>query len=372
MICNLNRFAAIFRKECMHILRDPFTIIFSMLLPLVVVIILSNSVEFNLKEIATVVVDHDKTIESRRLVESFGSSNYFKVYHEDSPEKAFDEIVKENAKVELFIPPGFGRDISDGRCPKVQLLLDGADNSSVAAIMNYINTLSITAVPKIIGHGIEKTAPYEIKERFLFNPELDSKWFAIPGLAAVIIAIVAILLTTLTICREWEQGSMELLMSSPVRSSELILGKIAPYAVLSFIGFFIVYLGARMLFGVPMVGSNLLLFAATSLFILNYLGIGLFISITTKSQQLAIQKALTIGLMPTSMLSGFIFPIEYMPAVLRYLTTIFPARWYVEIARNAFLQGSSFSDLSFNFIILSGQLVFIVTLAIMKFKRNLE
>jgi ABC-2 type transport system permease protein len=294
------------------------------------------------------------------------------VYYEDSMGKVFVEIVKEIANVYLFIPPGFGNNISDGKCPKVQILLDGADNSSVAAIMNYINTLSITAVPKIIGHEVSNVAPYEIKERFLFNPELNSKWFAIPGLAAVIIAIVAILLTTLTICREWEQGSMELLMSSPVRSSELILGKIAPYAILSFIGFFVVYLGARILFGVPMVGSNLLLFAATSLFILNYLGIGLFISITTKSQQLAIQKALTIGLMPTSMLSGFIFPIEYMPVTLRYLTTIFPARWYVEIARNAFLQGSSFSDLSLNFIILFGQLIFIVIMAITKFKRNLE
>ncbi|MDR1475776.1 MAG: ABC transporter permease [Holosporales bacterium] len=372
MIFKLSRFTAIFKKEFMHILRDPFTIMFSMLLPLIVVIILGNSVEFNLNAISTVVVDHDKTSSSKKLIESFRSSDYFKVYNKDSPEKAFDEIVKEKAKVELFIPPGFGRAVNCGKSPRVQILLDGADNSSVAAIMNYINTLSITAIPKIIGHEIKSAPPYEIKERFLFNPELNSKWFAIPGLAAVIIAIVAILLTTLTICREWEQGSMELLMSSPVKSSELMLGKISPYAILSFLGFFIVYLGARLLFGVPMVGSNVILFSATLLFILNYLGIGLFISVTTKSQQIAIQKALTIGLMPTSMLSGFIFPIEYMPVVLKYLTVIFPARWYVEIARNAFLQGSSFSDLFLNFSILFVQLILIVALSILKFKRNLE
>ncbi|MDR1034756.1 MAG: ABC transporter permease, partial [Holosporales bacterium] len=129
MIFNLTRFAAIFKKEYMHISRDPFTIIFSMLLPLIIVIILGNSVEFNLNEIAAVAVDHDKTSESKRLIEAFGSSNYFKVYYEDSLGKAFDEIVKENAKVELFIPPGFGKNIIDGKCPNVQILLDGADNS---------------------------------------------------------------------------------------------------------------------------------------------------------------------------------------------------------------------------------------------------
>ncbi|MDR0744637.1 MAG: ABC transporter permease [Holosporales bacterium] len=371
MSFSLARFDAIFKKEFMHIFRDPFTIMFSMLLPLIIVIILGNSVEFNLNEISTVVVDHDKTPESRKLIETFSSSNYFKIYLEDSPKKAFDEIVKENAKVELFVPCGFGKDISDGKSPKVQLLLDGADNSSVAAIMNYIGMISSLAVTKIAGHERQETPLFKIKERFLFNPELNSKWFTIPGLGAVIIAIVAILLTTLTICREWEQGSMELLMSSPVQSSELILGKIAPYAILSGVGFFIVYLGARILFKVPMVGSHIILFSATFLFILNYLGIGLFISVTTKSQQLAIQKALMVGLMPTAMLSGFIFPIEYMPPALRCLTTIFPARWYVEIARNAFLQGSSFEDLSFNFTILFGQLILIVTVAILKFKRSL-
>jgi ABC-2 type transport system permease protein len=366
------RFGAIFKKEVMHIMRDPFTLIFSMLLPIIVVIILGNSVEFNLKEIATVVVDHDQTSESRNLIESFWSSNYFKVRAENCPTKAFTDIVEENGKVALFIPPGFGKALHNGQSPMAQLLLDGADNSAVAAIMSYIGSISITSVSKIFDHKVKIEPPYKIEERFLFNPELNSKWFAIPGLAAVIIAIVAILLTTLTICKEWEQGAMELLMSSPIKSIELILGKIAPYAILSSLGFFIVYIGARVFFGVPMVGSHWILFSATGLFILDYLGIGLFISVTTKSQQLAIQKALLVGLLPTSMLSGFIFPIEYMPFALRCLTTIFPARWYVEIARNAFLQGGSFGDISFNFMILFGQLFIIVTAAIAKFKRSLE
>jgi ABC-2 type transport system permease protein len=372
MNASLNRFYSIFKKECMHILRDPFTLTFSMLLPIVVIILLGNSLEFNLKEISTVVVDHCKTFESRKLIETFSSSGYFKTYNTDCVNEAFDEIIKENAKVEIFIPPNFSKSIHNDSGAKVQILLDGADNSSVAAVLNYINIIKTKAIEKITGVNTIKKLPLQIKERFLFNPELNSKWFTTPGLSAVIIALVAILLTTLTICREWEQGSMELLLASPVKSVELMLGKIVPYAILSSIGFFIVYIGARLLFNLPVVGSHWILFSSTFLFILNYLAIGLFISVTTKSQQLAIQKAMTIGLMPTSLLSGFVFPVEYMPLVLKWISAIFPARWYVEIVRNAFLQGSTFEDLFFNFAVLFVQLIIFMIAAICKFKRVLE
>lgn len=366
-----NRFKSVFRKECMHILRDPFTLLLSMLLPFLVVIILGNSIEFNLNKISTVVVDHDKTEESRKLIETFNSSNYFKTYYRDSPNEAFEEIICEKAKAEIVIPPKFGENIRVGKPINVQVMVDGADNSSVSAIMNYLGIISSAAVTKIIGYPPDFVPPVNIKERYLFNPELNSKWFAIPGLSAVIIAIVAILLTALTICREWEQGSMELLMSTPIRSSELMLGKLFPYAILGSIGFMIVYICARTLFKVPVVGSHIILFSATLLFIINYLGIGLYISVTTKIQQVAVQKALIIGLLPTSLLSGFIFPIEYMPSALRCLTVLFPARWYVNIARNEFLQGSSFEDLIIPFSMLFIQSIFIISASILKFKRSL-
>lgn len=372
MSFKFNRLKSVFRKECMHIARDPFTLLFSMCLPFLVVLILGNSIEFNLNEISTVVVDHDKTEESRKLIESFGSSNYFKIYYAESPERAFDDIVREKAKAEMVIPPNFAENIRTNKQISVQILLDGADNSSVSAILGYLATISSSSVSKVMDYKIKNILPLNIKERYLFNPELNSKWFAIPGLTAVIIAIVAILLTSLTICREWEQGSMELLISTPVQSTELILGKITPYAVLSSIGFIIVYLCARLLFNVPMVGSHMILFSATLLFIINYLGIGLLISVTTKIQQVAVQKALIIGLLPTSLFSGFIFPISYMPEVLQWITAAFPARWYVDIARNEFLQGSSLSDLITPFSILTLQSVLIIVAAISKFKRSLD
>lgn len=366
------RFRAIFIKEFRHIIRDRFVLIFSFVLPFIVVLILGNSIEFNLSKINTAVVDHDQTAASLRLQEIVASSGYFKLQKSHSPSDAFGKILNEKAKLALIIAPHFGRDLESGKAAKIQVLVDGADNSSLAAIGNYLNSLKELAEAKLLFHGERQTNKLQIKERFLFNHELNSKWFSLPGLTAVIIGIIAILLTTLTICKEWEHGSMELLMSTPVQAAELILGKILPYAILSNIGFFIVYLSARLVFHVPLVGSNFLLFFATLLFILSYLGIGLLVSLTTKVQQVAVQKALIIGMLPTSLLSGFIFPVEYMPTVFRYLTVFFPPRWYVLIARNQFLQGSSISDLWLPFLLLTIQTILIVSYAITRYKRSLE
>lgn len=372
------RFLAIIKKERMHVLRDPFVMMLALLLPFLVVILLGYSIEFNLKNISMVVVDHDHSLASQRLVESFGSSSYFLPYYRDNPQQLFDEIVEERAKVGIFIPPGFARHLELNSSEAVQVMVDGADNSSISAVINYLNTMQVKARDRIRGfdtRDLAKTtspSPVTIVERYLFNPELNSKWFAIPGLGAVVIAVVAILLTTLTICKEWEHGSMELLMSTPVSSSELMLGKIVPYAILAAMGFLVVYLTARLLFHVPVRGGHLALAVFTMLFIVDYLGVGLYISVTTKEQQLAVQKALIIGLLPTSMLSGFIFPIKYMPKVLQLFTMIFPARWYVDAVRGIFLHGNAFIELLKPLVILGIQGVAILYAAIRSFKRSLE
>ena len=362
------RLNAVFRKECMHILRDPFTMLLSLLLPFLIIVILGNSIEFNMKNISTIVVDHDKTEESRKLIDAFSSSNYFKIIYTNEPERALDLVVDEVARAIIFIPPSFAQNIKKGAQANVQILIDGSDNSSVGAVSNYLATIRAIACKQL--KQVELKSPIAIKERFLFNAELNSRWFAIPGLAAVIIAIVAILLTALTICREWEQGSMELLMSTPVKSVELMLGKILPYAVLASIGFIIVFLSARFLFHVPFVGKYWILSLGTITFIMNYLGIGLYISVTTTQQDVAVQKALIIGMLPTALLSGFLFPIEYMPNIMQYMTVVFPPRWYIEIARNQFLQGGSFADLWLPFLMLILQSIVIVYGAIKKFRRK--
>jgi ABC-2 type transport system permease protein len=363
------RTAAIFQKEFKHILRDPFTLLLTLFLPVAIVLILGNSMEFNLKEISTVVIDHDKTKESKKLVETLGSSQYFKTYPMENPQEAMTEIAREKAKAAVYIPPNFDNRISTGQSAEIQMIVDGADNTYSAAISNYISGIKNLAVKKIL--NLDANDDF-FQIRFLFNPELTSAWFAVPGLSALIIALVSILLTSLTICREFELGSMELLLSTPVKTGEIIVGKLFPYAFLSWIGFGIVHSAARWIFGVPFEGSWWILLSATAIFILDYLALGLLISVVAKEQQLAVQMALGIGLIPTMLLSGFIFPVEYMPTFFRYLTMIFPAKWYMEIVRSVYLKAIPFEALvqQFLFIILQGMIL--VTVSIAKFRRSIE
>ncbi|GHU13384.1 membrane protein [Alphaproteobacteria bacterium] len=390
---NLARCKSIFQKEGKHILRDPFTLILALLLPFLIVIIFGNAFEFNLKDISMVVVDHDKSQESRQLIETFSSSGYFKTYFTESPEDAIAEIHNEKAKIALIIPPDFDKRVSSGQAD-VQIIVDGADNTSLNAVRGYITRIGVLASLKLYPFSASRasktyaryTCNVEASSAkvnasgattgsnvmLVFNPELDSKWFTIPGLSAVIIALVSILLTSLTICKEREQGSMELLLSTPVKSVEIIVGKILPYALLGWIGFGIVYAAARFLYEIPFFGHHWILLLGTAIFILDYLAIGLFISITATQQQMAVQMALIIGLLPTMLLSGFVFPIEYMPRPLQYITMIFPARWYIEITRCEFLKASEFADLVVPFAALIILGIVIITAAIKKFKDTLE
>jgi ABC-2 type transport system permease protein len=369
MSFDYRRCKSIFQKETKHILRDPFTLILAVIIPLLIVMILGNSIEFNLKEISTVVVDHDKTKESQELIRTFNSSNYFKTYFKDSPSEAFQEILKENARVVLYIPPDFDKNIASGQIAKAQILLDGANNSTVTAVNSYLYNISTMASAKITNTPIQNEF---LKTRLLFNPELNSKWFAIPGLTAVIVAIVCILLTSLTICKEYELGSMELLLSTPIEPTEIIIGKVIPYAFLGWAGFCIVYFASKFVFDVPFFGNFWILLLATMIFIIDYLAIGMYISVTARQQQVAVQIALILGLLPTALLSGFVFPVEYMPKLLQYFAMIFPAKWYMTVIRAEFLKASPISDLMMPLIILSSQGIIVICATVSKFRRTLE
>jgi len=368
-----HRAAAIFSKEFKHILRDPFTLIIALLLPLLIVLILGNSIEFNIRSINMAYADADRTESSRKLIETFGSSNYFKTYPLESPDDGFNEILAERARAVLVVPPGFERDISANGTGAVQVMLDGADNSSIMAIMNYMMTINKNAYFKI--NDIPRNSVAEkltFKSRYLFNPELNSQWFSVPGLSAVIIALVAIMLTTLTICREWERGSMEMLLSTPATTLEIIAGKVLPYAILSFIGFVLVFIVARTVFGVPFVGSYTALVLGTLLFILGYLAMGLYISVSTHKQDVAIQFACIIGLLPAIVLSGFVFPVEYMGRTYQIVSSVFPARFYIDLSRDQFLKGSSIGDLWFAFVAIGAIAIVLLVACLTRFKRTLE
>jgi len=367
------RATAIFSKEFKHILRDPFTLIMALLLPLMIVLILGNSIEFNIRSINMAYYDADRTQSSRQLIETFGSSNYFRPYAVANPGDGFDDILAERARAVVVVPPNFEQEIMSGRTGNIQVMVDGADNSSIMAVINYLATINTNAQLKIMDMPPEMVKrPLGIKTRYLFNPELNSRWFSVPGLAAVIIALVAIMLTTLTICREWEKGSMEMLLSTPATTLEIIVGKVLPYAILSFIGFILVFIIARIVFGVPFVGSYAVIILATLLFIFGYLAMGLFISVSTHKQEVAIQFAMIAGLLPTIVLSGFIFPIEYMSRGYRIISDMFPARFYIDITRNQFLKGSHISELWLQFVALAAIATILLIACLRRFKRTLE
>jgi ABC-2 type transport system permease protein len=364
------RAAAIARKEWFHIRRDPFTLALALVLPLAMVIIYGVAIDFNIKDVRLSVNDSDRSQTSRRLLDTFSSSDYFRLRPVVSPAAAVQDVTGERARAALIIPPRFEKDLLAGRGAQAQILLDGADNSTVGPVSQYVTTIQTLASERIA--GADMTPPYELRTRYLFNPELNSRWFVIPGLIVVIMAILSIFLTALTVAREWENGSMELLLSTPVEPVEIIVGKAAPYAALAVLAVAFVYVIARSVFGVPFVG-NLAVFAlGCLLFLITYLAQGLLISVITRQQTIAMQFSMLTGMLPSNLLSGFVFPIASMPSFFWYFTMLLPARWFMVISRRTFLEGSSLVELAVPFAALALSCVVMVALAAKRFKRTLE
>ncbi|MDR2464175.1 MAG: ABC transporter permease [Holosporales bacterium] len=366
----MRRVLSIFRKEIYHIVRDPFTLIMALVMPVIMVLMFGSAVEFNVQNVATTYIDESKTPSSLTFLNLLGSSKYFQLTSTDNIFSGYKRMEREQAKALIIIPPTFEYDVLGNNTGHIQILLDGTDNTAIGAIGGYIGFVQAKAcseICKITEHSTVKLVP-----KFLFNPELNSQWFIVPGLAAVVMAILSILLTALTISREWERGSMELLLSTPVRPLEIVVGKIMPYAILGLVSVIVVYIVARTFYSVPFVGSHLVFFCGTILFLFAYLGLGLLVSTVVRNQQAAVQIAMAVGLMPSMLFSGFIFALEHMPFVFKCIATIFPARWYVTIARDQFLKGSSLQDLWLPFTALSISAYFIVQLCVAKFKRTLE
>jgi ABC-2 type transport system permease protein len=367
----VRRVLAIFKKEVYHIVRDPFSLLIALVMPVMMVLMFGSAIEFNVQDIATTYVDQSNTPASRTFLNLMGSSGYFKLFRSDSISSGCERLETEKAKALIIIPSTFERDVLGRKQGQIQVLLDGTDNSSISAVSGYLGVVQNQAIAEITQKFDEKPK-VQVVSRFLFNPELSSQWFIVPGLTAVIMAILSILLTALTVSREWENGSMELLLSTPIRPIEIIGGKILPYAGLGLLSVLVVYLVARLLYGVPFVGSHLVFATGTLIFLFAYLGLGLLVSTSVKTQQAAVQIAMVVGLMPSMLFSGFIFPLEHMPQVFKSIATIFPARWYVQIARDQFLKGSTFRALLYPFASLTFHLFLIISVCLVKFKRTLE
>ncbi len=369
------RALAIARKEVMHIMRDPFTMVVALVIPVFLTVMFGFAIDLDIHDVRMAVYDADISQTSRVVYQKFIDSKYF-VINEVAPlaARADRPLTTERSKLSLIIPHKFEEDLYNGRGAVAQVLLDGSDNTTVNLVANYVAGIEI-ALNQQYYESLSPQPPLKqvkITPRFLFNPEQKSPWFIVPGLSVVILAILSILLTALTIAREWETGSMELLLSTPARPPEIILGKLLPYVALGLIALSFIYVAARLVFGVPFTGSYLAFIAGSLLFIWTYLSMGLLISVVAKNQQLAMQMSLMSGYMPSMLLSGFIFSIPNMDTIWQWFTALLPARWYMVICRACYLKGASFGDLivPFAFLIVLGLVFF--TAATKRFKGTLE
>jgi len=361
---------AIARKEVMHILRDPFTIAMAVGVPVILVAFFGFTIDFNFRNIRMAVFDGDRTQQSRELVRTFAASGYFIPINAPVGLTAVKAVESERASTALIINPDFAKQIRSGATAKVQILLDGSDNTKTGVISGYLAQLQLAAIPKLT--GATPSEPIRVITRYLFNPELNTQWFVVPGLIVVVTGLLSILLTALTIAREWENGSMEMLLSTPVTPLEVIIGKILPYAVLGLCGIVLVCVMAQLVFSIPFYGSYFLFATACALFTFIALAIGLMISITLRQQQKAMQASMIIGLMPSLLLSGFIFPIESMPVFFRYLTMLLPQRWFMQIVRGLILKDAGLIDLIIPFLVLFLMSVLLLVAASKRFKRDIE
>jgi ABC-2 type transport system permease protein len=367
---SLRRVEAVTRKEIWHIWRDPFTLGMALVLPMILVVIFGIAIDFDVHHAPLAVQDHAQSAASREFIRVFANSGTFRIEPANTDGPLEGLLRDERAKAVLVIPPQFARDLVIAPQVDAQFLLDGADNTTAGSILTTLTGVQEAANLRLVPGWTPPPATLAI--RLLFNPELKTPWFIVPGLAVVVVAIVSILLTALTVAREWENGSMELLLSTPVRPIELIIGKLAPYTIIGLLAVLFIYIVARLGFGVPFRGSHLVLLAGAFLFLSAYLAQGLLISVLTRKQQLSMQFAIVSGLLPSVLLSGFVFPIESMPTPFHYLTMIFPARWFMIISRDLFLKGTNLPDLIGPFSALLLINTFMLSVAVRRFKRDVE
>lgn len=373
MNISLKRIWAVALKEYKHILRDPFTLGIALGLPLIFVLFFGFVIDLDYKHIPLNVQDNDKTMYSRRLLQQFTSAGYFDLKPFEGTLETQNLTERNDAAGLLVIKKDFGKNIRAGKQAEAQLLLDGSDNARAAIMLNYSQGIFARAQADFANlSGVQVKQNQAVISRFLFNPELNSRWFIVPALSTIIIGFLAIVLTAVTVAKEWENGSMELLLSTPVLPVEIVLGKLAPYFLLNFFDVMLVFVMALLVFNIPFEGSFILYLVACALYITGALALGLLVSVATRAQQAAIQFAFAVGMLPSFIFSGFIFPIENMPLFFRYLTTLFPQRWFLYISRSLFLSGGDFAGLMIPFACLFAFAAVMILGAVKKFKTDLE
>jgi ABC-2 type transport system permease protein len=356
------------RKELRHILRDPMTLMFTLLIPLGELFLLGYAIDTRVRHVRTAVLDQANTQESRALLRAYETSEDFTVVAQVATEAQLnDAIVAGRARVGIRIPADYSRRLEAGQTAQVLVLVDGSESSVAAEAVNVANALALrVSLGKALG---DRPLAVEARPRVLFNPDTRSANFFIPGLMVVVCQMMATLLSATAIVREKENGTLEQLFMTPVRPGELLVGKILPYVLLTTLDFCVIAFLMRTVFDVPIHGSFLTLLALAEPFVLTMLGVGLLISTRASTRDAAIQ--LTVGtILPSVFLSGYIFPIDSMPALLQPVGWVVPTTWLIDAARGVILRGGGWAHLWPHALVLWGMALAMLVLTAVRFRKQ--
>lgn len=368
---------AIARKEFIHVIRDPRTLGIILILPLFQLLMFGYALSFDIDNIPTGVYDSDRTATSRELVDNFSSSGYFNITARPSQADFAERLDDGSIKVAIVIPQGFEEDLLSDEKVKLQVIVDGSDPTLARVGVGYSSAIigrfsSKVTAESLYRRGVDisrSQVPVQASSRVWYNPELRSVNYIVPGLIALILMTVTTITISLAIVREKEKGTLENLIISPIKSWELILGKIAPYVLIAFVEALLITATGMLWFNVPMNGSLLLLFLGLVIYVAGTLGLGLVISAATDSQQVASFAAFMATFLPSFLLSGFVFPIKSMPLVLQFFTYLFPARYFIVVVRGIFLKGTGLGVLWPDFLALTAFAALTILVASLRLRR---
>lgn len=375
---SFTRFLAVARKEVVQILRDSRSLIIVVMMPVILVLLFGYGVNLDLKGLPVYVYDRDGSQQSQDLLKRFQASAYFDVVKVVNDYPALARSLDDgHAKMGIVVPWDFSQRLRDGRPTQVQALVDGTDDNTANVLIGYAQALvqgysSEIQLDWLRKRGrVSQPSSISVETRTWYNEDLESSAFIVPGVLALVMSVIGAFLTSLTIAREWERGTMEQLISTPVTPAEIMLGKLVPYFIIGMFDVIVCALLAIYWFQVPFRGSFFTLLVSSAMFMVVVLSLGFFISVIAKSQLAASQIALLITFLPAFLLSGFLYAIEQMPIVLQWITRILPARYYVSVLKKIFLKGTPTALLATDLVPLAVFTILLGVLATRSFHKTL-
>ena len=375
MKLNFKRIAAIIRKEFYQIKRDKRTIAIILMMPIMQLFLFGYAASTTVDHVPTVVLNNDIGMESSLLLDGFTNSQYFDLtYSVSSLDEMQEYIDVGDARAGIVIPAEYSEDIRSGKTAQIQVMVDGSDPTTAQAVLSGASGVVQAFSTEIISEynsGVKMMQPLDLRTRVWYNPDMSSTNFNIPGLIGVILQTITLMLTSFTIVREKEKGTMEQLIVTPISKMELIIGKVIPYVIIGFVDIVLALAVSVFWFKVTVIGSILLLLLFSVIFLFSSLGVGLLISTVAKSQLEAMQLSMFM-IMPNILLSGYMFPRSSMPVAIQAISNVLPLTYFLEVLRGIILKGNTFDQLIVHFVILVAFALSLLAVSTIKFKKKIQ